>query len=374
MPDVTNALLQTVDQTNGGNNNTWGDIVDANFLKLENAIAGSNTNTSTSGTVALTADQQRNAMLKFTGALSGNLIIEVAATSKLWMVDNETSGSFTLTMRVTGGGGASYVVPRGMPHLVFCDGTNVYAATGSRSRAMTGLTLAASGGSAQFTIATGECTADASPYAWMTLSSSLIKTTSAWASGTGNGSLDTGAISNSTWYYAYLIGKLDGTTDVITTLSSTSPLMPSGYVNYRRLGAMKTDGSAQWVKFKQVGNEFLWDTSVTDQNAINVNGTSQLLTLTVPPITGVKALYRANATNTTTSSLMLFTSPDESDQTPGAGVGKLSMAIASTTDRAAGEFSTRTVSGQIRAVASAGPCTTSISTYGWVDTLLRAGG
>jgi hypothetical protein len=373
MPDVVNALLQTVDQTNGGNNNTWGDIVDANFLKIETAIAGQNTNTSSSGTVGLTLDQQRPMFQFFSGALSGDLIIEVAATSKAWIIWNQTSGSFKLTLRVTGGAGAAYVVPRGMPHLVFCDGANVYGATGSRSRFMTGLTLAAGGGSNQFTVAAGDCTAGATPYSPLSLASALIKTASAWAAGTGNGSLDTGAVSNNTWYYPYLIGKLDGTTDVITSLSSTAPLLPAGYVNYRRLGALKTDGSGNWVKFKQVGNEFLWDVSVQDRNNVALGSVSQLWTLSVPPTAGVRARYRATATNAAANSAILFTAPDESDQASAASSGRVSLYV-NTPARAAAEFSTQAVNGQIRAVSNAGSTIVDLATFGWTDTLLRAGG
>ena len=43
----------------------------------------------------------------------------------------------------------------------------------------------------------------------LSLASAYTKTTSAWGVGTGNGSLDTGSIANSTWYHVYLIKRVD---------------------------------------------------------------------------------------------------------------------------------------------------------------------
>lgn len=69
-----------------------------------------------------------------------------------------------------------------------------------------------------------------SPYTLITLASAITKNAAnAWAVGTGNGSLDTGAIANST-YYGYLIQRSDtGVVDVLTSLSATSPTMPASY-------------------------------------------------------------------------------------------------------------------------------------------------
>jgi hypothetical protein len=65
-----------------------------------------------------------------------------------------------------------------------------------------GLTLSTAGASATFSVAAGEA-ADSTSVDLMVLPSSISKTTSAWAVGTGNGGLDTGAIAASTWYHAH---------------------------------------------------------------------------------------------------------------------------------------------------------------------------
>lgn len=79
-------------------------------------------------------------------------------------------------------------------------------------------------------VATGAASSSASPYYLLQITSSITKNTnSAWAVGSGNGSLDTGSIANST-YYGYVIQRSDtGVVDVITSLSSSSPTMPTNY-------------------------------------------------------------------------------------------------------------------------------------------------
>src|SRR5438477_221009 len=58
----------------------------------------------------------------------------------------------------------------------------------------------------------------------MTLAASISKTTGAWAVGSGNGGLDTGAIANSTWYHVYVIERPDTSiVDVAFSLSATAP-------------------------------------------------------------------------------------------------------------------------------------------------------
>ena len=79
------------------------------------------------GTTVLTADEQRVHILELTGALTGNRVIEVDATPWKWIVYNNTTGAFTLTVRVTGQTGVA--VPQGKRAVLHCNQTDVrYAA------------------------------------------------------------------------------------------------------------------------------------------------------------------------------------------------------------------------------------------------------
>ena len=173
--------------------------------------------------------------------------------------------------------------------------TGTVAATGTdvplRSY-LAGLTLSTAGSSATFGIAAGVAT-DSTNASMMSLASAATKTTGAWAVGSGNGALDTGTIANNTWYHVHLIQRPDtGVVDVLISLSATAPTLPTNYTLARRIGSMKTNGSAQWIRFSQMGDEFLWDVPVLD---INFAGTTaiQVATLTVPPGLKVNALMSA---------------------------------------------------------------------------------
>jgi hypothetical protein len=64
----------------------------------------------------------------------------------------------------------------------------------------------------------------------------------AWAVGTGNGGLDTGAVGNSD-YYIWAIKRVDTqVTDILYSLSSTAPTMPANYTLKRLIGWFKRSG------------------------------------------------------------------------------------------------------------------------------------
>jgi len=73
--------------------------------------------------VALTAVQAGNGILVFTGALTANIAVIVPALSKTLIVENLTSGAFTLTVKTAAGTGIA--ITQGKTQEVFCDGTNV---------------------------------------------------------------------------------------------------------------------------------------------------------------------------------------------------------------------------------------------------------
>jgi hypothetical protein len=135
-------------------------------------------------------------------------------------------------------------------------------------------------------IASGMATDDGNAVI-MYLSSTYTKATGAWAVGTGNGALDTGAVANSTWYHVFLIKRTDtGVVDVLFSTSAAAPTMPTGYTKKRRIGSFKTDGSAHIIAFVQDGDVFRWATPVNDVTATNPGTSAVTRTLSVP--TGVR--------------------------------------------------------------------------------------
>lgn len=227
---------------------------------------------------------------------------------------------------------------------------------------ITGLTLSAAGATATFGIALGSANG-------MKLASAYTKTASAWAVGTGTGSLDTGAIANSTWYHVWLIQRTDtSVVDILTSLSATAPTMPTNYTRKRRIGAMKTDGSAQWVKFVQVGDEFLWSVPVNDFSG-NATTTATLQTVSVPTGVKVTALIRGYAVDATINLSALISSPDETSGASNSPSGNVTV-VTQVSNQAShyGQIGIRTnTSGQVRHVASATINNLLITTRGWID-------
>ena len=128
MPSTASPLLKLELQATGENNNTWGDIANTVFDLIETAIAGMTSVALTTGDTTLTdtqyvANESRSAMLKATGALSGNCNIIVPTRTKIYMVSNETSNAYTVTVKTAAGSGIA--VTQGKKALVYCDGTNV---------------------------------------------------------------------------------------------------------------------------------------------------------------------------------------------------------------------------------------------------------
>lgn len=229
-----------------------------------------------------------------------------------------------------------------------------------------GLTLSTAGSSTTMTIAAGQAS-DSTNAVMMSLSASLSKTTSAWAVGSGNGGLDTGTIANSTWYYWYIIRRPDtGVTDAVFSLSSSAPTLPTNYTQYRYIGAGLTNGSGQWTKFTQTGDEFWWDTPVLDFNGAG-STTAVSLTTSVPRGRKMKLLANVHGT---TSVLLYLSDLANADLAPSASAAPLATLF---TDGAAGQVTgvgvvgvwTNTL-GQIR-YRNSSTNTWRLATLGWQD-------
>lgn len=64
----------------------------------------------------------------------------------------------------------------------------------------------------------------------------------------GANGLDTGTVEGNTWYYVWVIWN-GSTTAALLSLSSTAPTMPGGYTHKARVGAVRTDGTANKYPF-----------------------------------------------------------------------------------------------------------------------------
>ena len=114
----------------GEKDNQWGDITNTNLNLVQQAIAGfeSIAITSTNTTLLMTdgtLSNARNAVLRFTGAITANCTVFVASgIEKTYTVDNATTGAFTVALNQVGGSSVIFDTTDKSHKLVYLDGTN----------------------------------------------------------------------------------------------------------------------------------------------------------------------------------------------------------------------------------------------------------
>ena len=117
----------------GENAGTWGDITNTNLNLLQQAIGGyqevsiaggAQTTTLVMSNAALS--NARNAVIKLTGAITGNQIVTVPdGIEKTYIIYNGTTGAFTVQIKTASGTGATFATTDKGFKSVFSDGTNI---------------------------------------------------------------------------------------------------------------------------------------------------------------------------------------------------------------------------------------------------------
>lgn len=100
----------------------------------------------------------------------------------------------------------------------------------------------------------------------------------------GANGLDTGAEASGTWYYVWLI--YNGTTVAgLLSTSASAPTLPSGYTYRALVGAIRNDGSSNFIRFWQYGRRIAIATQNIYNNLAGVTSyTSQAISAAVPAI------------------------------------------------------------------------------------------
>jgi hypothetical protein len=154
-PNLGIELIGTGDQAG-----TWGATTNTNLgTLLEQAISGYVQTSVFDGdnylAIAPGVDcTARNMFIECTGAISVNSNVIVDATPKLYFIYNNTTGGFTLTVKVSGQTGVA--VPAGAKALLVCDGTDVVDSINHMSELSLSSPLpVSSGGTGVFSVPAG---------------------------------------------------------------------------------------------------------------------------------------------------------------------------------------------------------------------------
>lgn len=169
----------------------------------------------------------------------------------------------------------------------------------------------------------------------------------AWAVGSGNGGLDTGAIGNSD-YYLHLIKRSDtGVVDALFSLSHSAPTMPASY-DYRRLiGWFKRVGATIVVITTQEieggGLELKWTTPTLDVNLANTLTTARRTDAVKVPLNfAVLADLNVSVADAGAIQMSYVYCPDHADQAPSGTAAPLASARSGTAYQWHGHMRIRT--------------------------------
>lgn len=137
MTALTNFSSLTI-PTVGGDDNTWGDYLNAIMTAFANQTGGFASVSLASGDVTVsdnTAGTSNSYVgrIKLTGTLTANRNLIVPASGRTYVVWNATSASYTATVKTASGTGIA--VPQSTVMVLMCDGTNVVAVSPAISTA-----------------------------------------------------------------------------------------------------------------------------------------------------------------------------------------------------------------------------------------------
>jgi hypothetical protein len=130
---LTESLVIVSNGTNGWNTFAYGRSNVFAYTQLAKTVA--------TGTYTLTAVEYANVVQEYFGALTGNVTIVLPSTVQIYYLNNQTTGSYSLTFKTSSVGAATVTVPQLQTLTVVCDGTNVYNSSSASGGSITSLTV-----------------------------------------------------------------------------------------------------------------------------------------------------------------------------------------------------------------------------------------
>ena len=117
----------------GEKSGTWGDITNTNLNILQQAIAGYEEVSIAGGaqTTALTfsngvTSNGKNAVIKFTGTITGNQIVTIPdGIEKVYVIENGTTGAFTVQVKTVSGSGVTFAAADKGQKFLYSNGTDI---------------------------------------------------------------------------------------------------------------------------------------------------------------------------------------------------------------------------------------------------------
>ena len=119
--------------TVNGDPNVWGGYLNQTTAIIDSNMGGQATvNVAGSANVTATTSQSQQLVQKLTGTLTGNINYILPAVGSFYIISNQTSGAYTVTVLTSAAGSTGTVVPQGQSLHVYSDATNIYPANGTQ--------------------------------------------------------------------------------------------------------------------------------------------------------------------------------------------------------------------------------------------------
>lgn len=218
------------------------EYVDTQIDTIASSISTNSRKIETVNTNRLALLADKSTSFRVTGART--ITLTAAATllanwwCEVWAIDSQVTIDPDASETINGN--ANLIINAGQKAVVFCTGTAFFAFVTSDAQSGVqlqgyafGLALSnnAVDASNDIDVGSGKAASDTSPFNLILLNGAITKRLDAsWTVGSGNGGLDTGSVSASGTYYIWLIQRSDTmVSDVLFSLSSTAPTMPTSY-------------------------------------------------------------------------------------------------------------------------------------------------
>jgi len=232
---------------NGDYPDTWNVPVNGDWDIIDKALGSAVTKTLSNVDVFLTISEAQNQQIVLTGALTANVSVlipfksgsAVEAVGGTWVIYNNTTGSYTVSILTEVVGSTGVIIPQGKRAFVYSDGTNMSFCDDTRLTQGTGIVVsgqtvsldvpvtAALGGTGLTSYTIGDILYASGSTALSKLaigSSGQVLTVSAgglpsWAAASGGGG-GTGTVTS--------VGFSGGTTGLSVSSSTTNPITTTG--------------------------------------------------------------------------------------------------------------------------------------------------
>lgn len=302
----------------------WLNTVDGNTTNPENTTAaitgwvpsdnyGSTAITGLAGTaVTLTTLQASKYRITLAGVLSANINLTIPAWQKTWMIENNCTGSFSITIKTPSGTGVA--IPAGMKASVYGNGTNIILdnPTQNVSTQVTGtisqsrnLNMSVTAASATATITADEIIVGTaiggSQYRIGNFSKAINLGT------TGAGGMDTGTAPANGYVAIYAIYNQVTAASALLAVNATSAVapevygganMPAGFTASALVSVWRTSSSQFVLGYQQDRNISIVRTNVL-QTSTNVSSSTALSMSGLIPLNGKSVDLILNSTQTT---------------------------------------------------------------------------